>query len=307
MSTRGAFSEIVEFDRIDDRVAIINTAFDLLIGMNLGFVEFCPNQNPPSRAEMIALAWLVNPTANRPLVEDGADPYFVELVRDLYDHQPGQHNSPVTPEEEEADRAFLLAVGKLKWRSNVGLFLQVKSGGHTHEFNIDTNAVAGVFAAADGDPQLRNAVRLVFGTGVPDEKWKTTAGTISTAISEVQQAISNGLSTCTYSIYGTHAPGVPASSASSVSGILIEGKQHRIVGGVDHCVLEQRELSADGTKVITVSSKDVRHLSRIHTENVGDLLIRKRKKPGSVLRLLRELEKAMSAVPPDSIVELMVG
>lgn len=51
-----AFSEIVEFDRIDDRVAIINTAFDLLIGMNLGFVEFCPNQNPPSRAEMIALA-----------------------------------------------------------------------------------------------------------------------------------------------------------------------------------------------------------------------------------------------------------
>lgn len=48
MSTNVAFSEIVEFDRIDDRVAIINTAFDFLIGMNLGFVEFCPNQNPPS-------------------------------------------------------------------------------------------------------------------------------------------------------------------------------------------------------------------------------------------------------------------
>ena len=189
----------------------------------------------------------------------------------------------------------------------MGLFLQVKSGGHTHTFDMDSNAVAGLFAAAEGDPELRNAVRLVFGTGVPDEKWKTTAGTISTAVSEIQRAVANGLSTCTYWIYWTHAPDIPATSASSVSGIVIEGKQHRLVGGVDHCVLEQRELSADGTRVITVSSKDVRHLSRIHTDNVGDLLIRKRKKPGSVLRLLRELEKAMSAVPPDSIVELMVG
>ena len=149
MSTHVAFSEIVEFDRIDDRVAIINTAFDLLIGMNLGFVEFCPNQNPPSRAELIALAWLVNPTANRPLVEDGADPYFVELVRDLYEHQPGQHNPPVAPEEEKAHHSFLLALHELKWRSNVGLFLQVKSGGHTHAFNMDSNAVAGLFAAAE--------------------------------------------------------------------------------------------------------------------------------------------------------------
>lgn len=307
MSTHVAFSEIVEFDRIDDRVSIINTAFDFLIGMNLGFVEFCPNQNPPSRAEMIALAWLVNPTANRPLVEDGADPYFVKLVRDLYEHQSGQHNSPVTPEEEEADRAFLLAVRKLKWRSNVGLFLQVKSGGHTHGFNMDSNAVAGLFAAAEADPKLRNAVRLVFGTGVPDEKWNTTAGTISAAISEVQRAVANGLSTCTYWIYWTHAPGIPATSASSVSGIVIEGKQHSLVGGVDRCVLEQLELSADGKKINIVSSKDVRHLSRIHTDNVGDLLIRKRKKSGSVLRLLRELGKAMSAMPPDTDVELMVG
>ena len=307
MSTHVAFSEIVEFDRIDDRVAIINTAFDLLIGMNRGFVEFCPNQDPPSRAELIALAWLVNPTANRPVVEDGANPYFVELVRDLYEHQPGQHNSPVAPEEEEADRAFLLAVRKLKWRLNVGLFLQVKSGGQTHEFNIDTNAVAGLFAAAEGDPKLRDAIRLVFGTGVPDEKWKTTAGTISTSVSEIQRAVANGLSTCTYWIYWTHAPDIPATSASSVSGIVIEGKQHCLVGGVDRCVLEQLELSADGTKVNIVSSKDVRHLSRIHTDNMGDLLIRKRKKPGSVLRLLRELAKAMSAIPPNTEVELMVG
>jgi len=71
MSTHIEFSKISDFDRVDDRVSIINLAFDNLIGMNAGFIEFCPNQNPPSGAELIALAWLVNPTANPPLRRPG--------------------------------------------------------------------------------------------------------------------------------------------------------------------------------------------------------------------------------------------
>ena len=84
MSKHVPFSRIKDFDRIDVRVSIVNMAFANLIGVNLGFIEFCSDSNPPTRAEKIALAWLINPTANRPLVKAGADRYFAELVREKY-------------------------------------------------------------------------------------------------------------------------------------------------------------------------------------------------------------------------------
>jgi len=87
MAKHMAFSQIQNFDRIDDRVSIVNMAFANLIGVNAGFIEFCPDENRPSRAELIALAWLVNPTASRPSVEGGANPYFVKLVREWYEHE----------------------------------------------------------------------------------------------------------------------------------------------------------------------------------------------------------------------------
>ncbi len=43
------WQDIVQFDQLDERVAIANDLCANIIGVNEGYIEWCPNDEPPSR------------------------------------------------------------------------------------------------------------------------------------------------------------------------------------------------------------------------------------------------------------------
>jgi hypothetical protein len=55
------WQEIVEFEKMDERVAIANCIFANLIGVNEGYIECCPSDNTPSLMETFTWWWVVRP------------------------------------------------------------------------------------------------------------------------------------------------------------------------------------------------------------------------------------------------------
>jgi hypothetical protein len=55
------WSDIAEFNELDERVSAITVIFGSVIGVNDGFVEWSPDDNPPSEQERLAWIWLCNP------------------------------------------------------------------------------------------------------------------------------------------------------------------------------------------------------------------------------------------------------
>jgi hypothetical protein len=55
------WQDIVQFDQLDERVAIANDLCANIIGVNEGYIEWCPNDEPPSRLETLTWWWVVRP------------------------------------------------------------------------------------------------------------------------------------------------------------------------------------------------------------------------------------------------------
>lgn len=55
------WQEIVQFEKLDDRIAIANDLCANIIGVNEGYIEWCPNDDPPSRLETLIWWWVVRP------------------------------------------------------------------------------------------------------------------------------------------------------------------------------------------------------------------------------------------------------
>lgn len=56
-----AWQDIVQFEQLDDRVAIANDFCPNMVGVNDGFIEWCPNDEPPSYLERLMWWWVVRP------------------------------------------------------------------------------------------------------------------------------------------------------------------------------------------------------------------------------------------------------
>ena len=48
------WQDIVQFEKIDDRVTIADDFCANIIGVNEGTIQSCPNENPPSQLETLA-------------------------------------------------------------------------------------------------------------------------------------------------------------------------------------------------------------------------------------------------------------
>jgi hypothetical protein len=59
------YGEIENFEDLETRVSAIDSLFANIIGVNEDFVEWCPNEDPPSRQEYLAWAWLVRPSLGK--------------------------------------------------------------------------------------------------------------------------------------------------------------------------------------------------------------------------------------------------
>lgn len=72
------FSMIPEFDRLDARVSAAN-GIHVVVGMNRGFVEFCPDEDPPTEAERLAWWWVVRPDLGAAIAAE-ADDELAEII-----------------------------------------------------------------------------------------------------------------------------------------------------------------------------------------------------------------------------------
>jgi len=55
------FSMISDFERMEERFFDIEKNFGDIVGMNVNAVEFCPNNKPPVKDEILAWLWIIHP------------------------------------------------------------------------------------------------------------------------------------------------------------------------------------------------------------------------------------------------------
>ena len=65
-----AWEEIVEFEKIDERVAVANCIFPNLIGINDGYIECCLSNDPPTLTETLTWWWTVRPDLGAAIASD---------------------------------------------------------------------------------------------------------------------------------------------------------------------------------------------------------------------------------------------
>lgn len=56
-----AFDEIVDFENFDDRLSVVDCIVVSSIGVNEGFIEFIPDNNPPLNEEILCWIWAFRP------------------------------------------------------------------------------------------------------------------------------------------------------------------------------------------------------------------------------------------------------
>jgi hypothetical protein len=55
------WQNIVELEKLDERVSIANEVCANLVGVNDGFIEWCPDEEPASLLETLLWWWVVRP------------------------------------------------------------------------------------------------------------------------------------------------------------------------------------------------------------------------------------------------------
>ena len=63
------WGDIEECDRFDERRSAVDCLFANTIGVNEGFVEWCPNRDPPELDERLAWIWCIQPSLAEGVVE----------------------------------------------------------------------------------------------------------------------------------------------------------------------------------------------------------------------------------------------
>jgi hypothetical protein len=62
------WSEVGDFDQLDERVSALSVIFGSVINMNDGSMEWCPDDMPPTEQERLAWIWLCNPVLDAALL-----------------------------------------------------------------------------------------------------------------------------------------------------------------------------------------------------------------------------------------------
>ena len=73
------FAEVGDFDQLDERVSAVKVIFGSVVGVNDGYIEWCPDDIAPSEQERLAWIWLCNPSLDGEILPR-ADEWFRDLV-----------------------------------------------------------------------------------------------------------------------------------------------------------------------------------------------------------------------------------
>lgn len=90
LSRRIAWHDIAEFDRLNKRVMAIDWLYGDIIGMGDGWVEWCPNNEPPAAAETLAWWWVARPDLGNEIAKE-ADEEFREIISDYRNEGGNRH------------------------------------------------------------------------------------------------------------------------------------------------------------------------------------------------------------------------
>ena len=71
---------VVDFDRLDERRSAIDCLYVNTLGVNMGYVEWSPNDSPPSREETLAWLWFIRPDLGSEIAGDAPE-CLCELIR----------------------------------------------------------------------------------------------------------------------------------------------------------------------------------------------------------------------------------
>lgn len=64
------YSEVEDFDEFDTRRSAIDGLYINIIGVNEDGIEWCPNDDPPSKEEYLAWLWVIKPSMGTEILND---------------------------------------------------------------------------------------------------------------------------------------------------------------------------------------------------------------------------------------------
>ena len=75
------FSKIKAFERMEERFFDIEKEYGDILGMNVDSVEFCPNNNPSSKDEILPWLWVIHPEEKEEILKY-ADATLKRIIKD---------------------------------------------------------------------------------------------------------------------------------------------------------------------------------------------------------------------------------
>jgi hypothetical protein len=64
------WGDIIEFNKLDERISAVGALYVNTIGMRDGYVEFCPGNNPPLFEEIISWIWVIRPDLSQEILKE---------------------------------------------------------------------------------------------------------------------------------------------------------------------------------------------------------------------------------------------
>ena len=78
--TEVPWSEIVEFENFDVRMSGVGVLFANTIGVCQGYIEFCPDYQPPKEQEILSWIWSFRPDLSDQILKKEINEDFRKLI-----------------------------------------------------------------------------------------------------------------------------------------------------------------------------------------------------------------------------------
>jgi hypothetical protein len=66
-------SDVEDFNDIDTRVSAIECLYPNIIGVNENEIEWCPNEEPPTKEEYLAWLWVIQPSVCEKIMQESSE------------------------------------------------------------------------------------------------------------------------------------------------------------------------------------------------------------------------------------------
>ena len=133
------WTEVVEFDQWDERRACVDALYANTLGVGEGYVEWCPNDEPPSRSELLAWIWSIRPDLGNEIIENAP----AELKELIESYQARLHRRSGIERKEQAMRSVKEAIAA--YTRNALMHREATKEGDSDRANAAYDALVGAY------------------------------------------------------------------------------------------------------------------------------------------------------------------